>query len=482
MKFPRGRTLWISALLFILLGAAALTAVPKWLLDHWVPDGTLEEHKQLLGSAAQIVLFGLGGIIAVVGVGLSLARHGQSLVEAEAQQAREDTRRSEFNEQMTAERNRERARRKEAKAQRQIELERDLRGRFVSAVDLLSASDAVKRTAGLHALAALGDDWLAFGNENELQVCIDVMCGYLRSAVSEDERTPAEASVRLTGYELIRDHLQQADENAPSPWEGRRFPLAQAPLWFTVHLDAVTLSEGTLIDLTGAELTGRARLQCNGLTIRTGGRLRLRGAHLVGRSAVRLDNLTIEHGGRAEFDATTLGDNASIVAFHGAIHDEGVLSFDFTRFTDSARMLLRDLEVESSGRISGAGAFVRGEGQVWLDRLHVRENGHIRLTNFRAQETSQLRLSGVHVTGGRVTLLNAHLVDEAKAVLIGCRFRSAKSLDLTSATTEDHAFFGVPHTKIGTDALTLPNRDIVGYPETTQPSGARIHNDAVVTT
>ncbi|KFF58143.1 hypothetical protein JF66_20840, partial [Cryobacterium sp. MLB-32] len=177
-RYPSGLVITIGAVAFVLLGVAAIVLLPRSLLDAWAPGLSAQERGPLLGPISQVVLFGFGGLIAVVGVGLSLARHGQELEAADRDRGRADLQRQ------TAllDREKEDSRRGEAKSQVRIDANRTLRGRFVTAVELLSASDsATKRTAGMYALVALADDWQAFGSREEVQVCIDVLCGYLRA-------------------------------------------------------------------------------------------------------------------------------------------------------------------------------------------------------------------------------------------------------------------------------------------------------------
>ncbi|MFE6864682.1 pentapeptide repeat-containing protein [Nocardia sp. NPDC057668] len=59
-------------------------------------------------------------------------------------------------------------------------LQRELRKRFTDAVLQLSHSMATVRIAGAFSLAALVDEWTAQGNRVDAQVCIEVLCGYLR--------------------------------------------------------------------------------------------------------------------------------------------------------------------------------------------------------------------------------------------------------------------------------------------------------------
>ncbi|MEB3024199.1 pentapeptide repeat-containing protein, partial [[Mycobacterium] crassicus] len=57
---------------------------------------------------------------------------------------------------------------------------RQLRARFSQAAEHLAHPSPAVRMAGVYAMAALADDWASRGFTSEVQVCIDVLCGYLR--------------------------------------------------------------------------------------------------------------------------------------------------------------------------------------------------------------------------------------------------------------------------------------------------------------
>lgn len=464
-------------MVFIGAGAWALAFVPGMLLNEWT-SGSIDERNKLLGVAAQIVLFGLGGIIAVIGVGLSLARHGQALLDAEAQSNREATRHSEFNEQITLERDRETARLQEVADQRTTELERDLRARFVPAVELLSAREAVKRTAGLHALAALGNDWLAFGNPGELQVCIDVMCGYLRSATDEEDRNPTEALVRLTGYELIRDHLRPGDDGGTPRWQGRSFPLAQAPIWFTMHLDGIVVADGTVIDLTGASLTDGARINFTRMAIRSGGRIELRSALLTDRSIVRLYEVTVS-GGALSLQGARLDTDAEITGRQIDVTVRGRLSIAFCRLRDRARLSLSNVRVSDEGSVGGMRVDLSGAAQVLLDRVSAVSLGRIHLPNLLMSAESRLRMHSMRIEGGALSFARAQLKDESRISLLGARFGSADSVNLSGLVAHDDAVVNVGGAEFSERSLMLPNRVIVGDAVGPLPHGARIAHDSI---
>ncbi|WP_328884816.1 hypothetical protein [Streptomyces sp. NBC_00316] len=90
-----------------------------------------------------------------------------------------------------------------------------LADRYTAAAEQLGHEQAAVRLAGIYALARLADDW-----EEQRQVCIDVLCAYLRIPYEPDPMTPGykvgEREVRHTINLVIRGHLQQPD--SPTAW------------------------------------------------------------------------------------------------------------------------------------------------------------------------------------------------------------------------------------------------------------------------
>ncbi len=92
-----------------------------------------------------------------------------------------------------------------------------LAARYAAATDQLGHSSAAVRLAGAYALARLADDW-----DEQRQVCIDVLCAYLRMPYERDAESmnyrQGEKSVRSSIVKIIGDHLQ--DPYSPTTWCG----------------------------------------------------------------------------------------------------------------------------------------------------------------------------------------------------------------------------------------------------------------------
>lgn len=123
---------------------------------------------------------------------------------------------------------------------------RDLRARFTSATQQLSDQTSTIQQAGAYALASLADDWLERTNTQEAQVCIDVLCTYLRThhhtAAQQHNKPhgenyeytqpPTDEPVRGTILRILHGHTQTTVEEQlqPGPWSKLNFDLTGAHL------------------------------------------------------------------------------------------------------------------------------------------------------------------------------------------------------------------------------------------------------------
>lgn len=135
--------------------------------------------------------------------------------------------------------------------------ERALRERYTEAAELLGSPQFPMRMAGVYALAALADDWHRFGDDTERQVCIDVLCAYLRTdtaarygdGTADTEKRAMrdeENTVRATIVATIRAHrLRTLAEDHVRSWRTCALDLTSAKLMHADFSDA---------DLRGADL------------------------------------------------------------------------------------------------------------------------------------------------------------------------------------------------------------------------------------
>jgi uncharacterized protein YjbI with pentapeptide repeats len=237
----------------------------------------------------------------------------------------------------------------------------DLRARFATAAGQLGHASAAVRLAGVYAMAALADDWHTANDDIQMQVCIDVLCAYLRIPYDPDstKARDGEREVRLTVISVIRDHLQ--DPTAPTTWCGRNLDFTGATFDggnftnaqfsdATVTFRDATFSGGT-VDFYGATFSGSYVIfygaTFSGSTVDftwatfSGGTVGFYGATFSGGTVI-FDGPTFS-GGTVAFDRATF--SGSTVDFIGATFSRGTVdfigatfsrgTFDFSRATFS---------------------------------------------------------------------------------------------------------------------------------------------------
>jgi hypothetical protein len=92
--------------------------------------------------------------------------------------------------------------------------------RFGRAVDQLGHAECAVRAGGVYAVAELADEW-----EDGRQICIDMLCAYLRMPYEPDPTKPGHSAgnkvVRQILIRVIRNHLR--DGWTSVSWRGYRF-------------------------------------------------------------------------------------------------------------------------------------------------------------------------------------------------------------------------------------------------------------------
>jgi len=382
-KYLRPQVIIWSGVVFVGISIVALLVVPQLLLDHYLRNVNVDEAslRLAIGSTTQVVLFSLGGFIALVGVVLSLSRHRLELDTSQRDRLKEDRRVSELVQ------------------QRRIDAERELRTRFTQAVALLSDPDKpTTRQAGVYALGALADDWINHGRLDERQVCIDVICGYLRSRWDpKADNADDERRIRTAAFELIGGHLR-FDSDQPS-WDGAVFNISGAFIDFNVNFSKMALATGR-ISLEHATIAGgtsdfrEARLY--------GGTVSFIGAKLSGGTIVFNDSRL--SGGLVDFGAVEL--SGGEVQFFGAKLSGGTVSFFSATLTGGA------IEFSAATLSGGTISF----NDATLSKGDI--NFHGATLSGSAVDFSYVTLSGGKVQFFGATL-SAGMVDFSYSELLG---------------------------------------------------------------
>ncbi|MCP1413660.1 pentapeptide repeat-containing protein [Paenarthrobacter sp. A20] len=165
----------------------------------------------------------------------------------------------------------------EAERAHQREMESALNDRFVTAVEQLGNTEQQPvKLGGVYSLVALAEDWVAFGDQTsqrertrkQAQVCIDVLCSYVKSNTHKRGKTNAagvmapgmpgrisrpEADLRAVIFRVLMSTRQHVSPRAmPHPLSWARLNLDGADMT-GVDLGSV---QGENMSLIGADLAG----------------------------------------------------------------------------------------------------------------------------------------------------------------------------------------------------------------------------------
>jgi hypothetical protein len=229
---------------------------------------------------------------------------------------------------------------------------RTLNERFATAAGQLGSAQPTVRLAGVYAMAGLADDW-----EENRQVCVDVLCGYLRMPYepdpAEDAPSPqrlafqASREVRHTVIRVITAHLK---EDAETSWQGLGFDFTGVVFdggdftrarfgGGTVHFNGAKFSSGK-VNFSGAEFSG--------------GLVNFSGAEFS--------------GGLVDFNGARFSGGS--VFFIGAEFSGGKVTFNYAKFSGSQVLFI--FAEFSGGKVDfGSAEFSGGT----VDFIHAKFSG-----------------------------------------------------------------------------------------------------------
>ncbi|MEV6826153.1 pentapeptide repeat-containing protein [Amycolatopsis sp. NPDC051102] len=181
-----------------------------------------------------------------------------------------------------------------------------LNDRFASACAQIGHDKPAVRLAGLYAMASLADEWA-----EQRQVCIDVLCAYLRIPYEPALDSPwyhdEESEVRFSVTSVISDHLRPG---APVSWQGHEFNLLRVILRSADFAD-IQVPAGRLLFSLARFPAGWTSF--DGMHV-CGGEVWFGGADFRG-GRVTFDNAEFS-GGRVQFDGAAF--TGGEVTFRGA--------------------------------------------------------------------------------------------------------------------------------------------------------------------
>lgn len=204
--------------LFMVSGLMALAA--GWSRGGWPFDGQ-NLRADVWADAAKVATPGAALVVAVVAA--VIAFHGQRARLRELNQK---------------------------DASHELDAISALRDRYTEAAKQLGSDSHAIRLAGVYAMAALADDWSDRGRRDEAQVCVMVLCSYLRAPVmlgrseetNSDTERARESLVRQTIIETIAARLQiDAERN----WHDLAINLSNSTFDFAVDFSYCRFAEVT---------------------------------------------------------------------------------------------------------------------------------------------------------------------------------------------------------------------------------------------
>ncbi|WP_091306040.1 pentapeptide repeat-containing protein [Amycolatopsis tolypomycina] len=185
-----------------------------------------------------------------------------------------------------------------------------LNERFATACAQIGHEKPAIRLAGVYAMASLADEWA-----EQRQVCIDVLCAYLRMPYEPDLDSPwyhdEETEVRFSITSVISDHLRPG---APVSWQGHEFNLLRVILRSADFADIEVTAGRLLFSLARFH---RGWISFDGMHV-SGGEVWFGGAVFGEGTRVTFD--------KAEF-------SGGRVKFEGAAFEGGEVSFRGAKFT-----------------------------------------------------------------------------------------------------------------------------------------------------
>ncbi|MEU8102058.1 pentapeptide repeat-containing protein [Streptomyces rubiginosohelvolus] len=196
--------------------------------------------------------------------------------------------------------------------------------RYTKAAEQLGHEQAAVRLAGVYAMARLADDW-----PEQRQVCIDVLCAYLRMPHETDINEPGfrhgEREVRLTIIGIIRSHLQ--DPTEATTWCGCSLDFTGAT-FDGGDFNGVSFSAGAVVRFSGATFSSGTVTFTNATF--SGGRVTFGNATFSG-GQVDFSGTTFS-GGQVDFSQAAF--SGSQVDFLGTTFPVGLVDFSHSTFSD----------------------------------------------------------------------------------------------------------------------------------------------------
>jgi uncharacterized protein YjbI with pentapeptide repeats len=365
----------------------------------------------------------------------------------------------------------------EGQADRNLQEQEALTHRFASASEQLGHDAAAVRLAGMSALARLADEW-----KTGRQMCIDVLCAYLRMPYEPQKAPSGEKEVRLTAARSIAERLRNRT------WEGFDFDLTGALFDGHVSFDEASFSRGRF-SFSRAQFSAdvsfyKAQFSAGGVSFLgaqfSAGQVSFDHAQFSGGNI--WFNKSQFSGGGVSFSGAEF--SGGDVLFSGAQFSAGQVSFDHAQFS-GGKVWFSGAEF-SGGNVLFLGAQFSG-GDVWFNKAHFSagkvwfspaefSGGNVWFSGATFSGGS-VWFSGAKFSGGKVWFSGAQF-SGGKVWFSGAEFSGAE-VDFSNPGDWTHRPTGLPdsafnlrlpeHTDV--DITALEGEQVPSPPSTAMPDG-----------
>lgn len=411
------KLLFAATAIFIAIGVASVIFLTEPLARMWTPaDGGKETPIAAPAAAdvAQIILLTLGGVVGIIGVALSLSRHGEEVRDAARDQARLDD-----------ERSKETVRQLELEEQGKVDVERELRARFVSLIRLMSESDGPSsRVAALLGLGALADDWSNIGRPEEVQVCVDVITHELRGSFADPDGDDEvlRSAINDACIAILKTHLI----------EGARHS------WGECAISLRGISVSSLVDLSEIRIFGTGSIDLSGATLLGGGRILLYGSRISGHGRVNLAKMNICDDGKLDLSKSQLDEQSGVNAFELALKGDGLLDLSGVELKDDSRISLGSADLTDRSCATFSKLKVSQRAKVSLAKVKIRRQGRLLMAAGKFRDQSNISFSQAAVSNnGLIDMSEARTAGSAILHLGGVTLRNSARLDLSRAVLSE---------------------------------------------
>lgn len=313
-------------------------------------------------------------------------------------------------------------RRLELDAQRSGREETDrLRDRYTVISAQLGDKSAPVRLAGVYAMATLADEWLHRKKDAEAQVCIDVLCAYLRTPeranqVDGARETFAEGTdraIRQSITRVINDHLQP---DAKLSWATKNFDFSgvsfagnhsfEGAIFSNggkFNFENAVLESGSVVSFRNAQFNDGSNVNFEALHLADDSDLNFSGANFNKGSVVYLGRTIVDGGARLYFSGSEFNDGTVVYFTAAEFREASATNFRSAKFATGSRVYFNGAEFQAKSHVSFALSIIEEGARLSLATAALQQGcsidfSHAKLADSFKKHFPQVKREAV-VTG-----------------------------------------------------------------------------------